>query len=102
MANNSTPGELPAFPISPDLETTDARTGMTMREWYAGMALQGLLAWPRTGWSSTFGFIPASAGPEYCGVGRFMTGGSEVQPDQAATIAFQYADAMLAEAAKPR
>ncbi len=50
--------------------------GMNMREWYAGQALIGLLAFPGADGSDQYG------------------------PDKAASKAFAYADAMLAEAVK--
>ena len=60
----------PAFPLS-DIEWTDARrhnNGMSLRDYFAAAALQGMLAY-------------------YHGYGSFYAAGS----------AYQYADAMLTE-----
>lgn len=55
----------PAFPVG-------SYAGMTLRDWLAGMAMQGLLA-----------------------------GDSSNTPDVCAEWAYKYADAMLAEKSKP-
>lgn len=34
----------PAFPVQSDPLLLDGSTGMTLRDWFAGMALSGLLA----------------------------------------------------------
>ena len=61
-----------AFP-----EHRDGQRGMTLREWYAGQALVGLLAFP-------------SADSE-----------PQLRRDDAARVAYQYADAMLAAREMP-
>lgn len=78
----------PAFPV-PSVYTEDAEKavcvengwgGMTMREWYAGMALQGMLA------RADFAL--------------FIHDDLEMTAKVAAQNAFELADAMLAEARK--
>lgn len=73
-----TEGDKPAFPYYAEISGKEM-IGMTMREWYAGMALKGILA-----------------NQTWCGEG--MRG---LTPDQIARLAalnaFGYADAMLAE-----
>lgn len=64
-----TSGDGAAFPVHPEIEDRDS-LGMTMREWFAGMALSGLMA------------------------NRFP------KDEDAAAHAFRLADAMLAEARK--
>ncbi len=62
------------IPSKPAFPTDDGRdvAGMTLREWYAGKAMAGLL----------------------------MSFGAKLCPIETASDAFSYADAMLAEAAK--
>lgn len=71
-----------AFPV-PDNTATAGEPGMTMREWYAGMALQGLLAAV-----SPDDVLPGNDNPTI----------AEWQ-EHFARVAFGYADAMLAQAA---
>jgi len=76
----------PAFPL-PRATVNDhsSMDGMTLREWYAGQALAGILSNPTWNQESlALAGIPAKV--------RIT--------DVAATMAFEYADAMLAEAAK--
>lgn len=65
-------GHYPAFPCHP----AGGEPGMYMREWYAGLAMQGLLAMHAD---------PTTECPD---------------PAKVAAMAFAYADAMLEEARK--
>lgn len=73
----------PAFPLDPligksHFDDPMAYPGMTLRDWFAGMALKGYL----------------SSGGEY--------GEQAIQnPDTAARWAYDQSDAMIAERAKP-
>ena len=67
--------EQPAFPNNPD-----GAEGLTKREWYAGMAMQG--------------YLSASAGMTSTGPGKV-----NVLITQISEIAFMIADAMLNEEA---
>ena len=67
----------PAFPINRSYFTQDGRLtssdwlpGMSLRDWFAGQALCGFLAWS-------------------------PNNGDQTDPDVAAERAYQYADAML-------
>lgn len=63
----------PAFPVMGVGDYANYATGLTKREWFAGMALQG-----------------------------FLAGNPDIQPakERAAIMAFEYADSMLAESVK--
>lgn len=65
----------PAFPVVVKCldGSTEIQAGMTLRDWFAGKALEGML-----------GGEP----------------GSHLVPPNAAELAFEYADAMIAERAK--
>jgi len=73
----------PAFPVdrehmeAPGYESRTVSDGMTLRQWYAGMALQGMLA--------------ACAHPNALGY---------EPPASAAKTACEYADALIAEDAR--
>lgn len=74
----------PAFPMMRDQSHEERfiiEPGMTLRQWYAGLAMQGMLC---------NGFIPNIVGPD----------GSTLQSDNYAECAFRMADAMLAEGSK--
>lgn len=79
----------PAFPCTNEQftfgnpQTGDAWPGMVLRDWFAGLALSGLLAEPQ----------PDDGEPEL-GLGRNYAA-------NAAAAAYRIADAMLAERAKP-
>lgn len=62
----------PAFPI-PHQNVNFSKPGMTLREWFAGQALAGLL-------TTSGGYVPSR--------------------EQIARIAYEYADAVLAEGNK--
>lgn len=66
--NNSAPENPPAFPTG---GAYSKQSGMTLRDWFAGQALAGMMA-----------------------------GDDEVRPDYCARFAFAVADAMLAERVK--
>ena len=54
----------PAFPFEYNIRNEDdriAHTGMSLRQWYAGMAMQGLLANGKNGDISGWAFIYADA-----------------------------------------
>lgn len=73
-----------AFPSIYDANLDTGGAGMTKREWYASVALTGLLVADR---------LCSIGMPEQAeGYARLM------QPDAAARMAFAYADAMLVEA----
>ena len=63
------PGGGPAFPIPADMQS-NSWPGMTLREWYAGMAFQGMLSSPH---------ISAA-----------------ISDEELAAVAFEKADAMIA------
>jgi len=74
--------DTPAFPVSHGTGSAYfAHPGMTLRDWFAGQALSGLLAEPQ----------PEDGEPEL-GVGRDYAA-------KAAQAAYRIADAMLAERA---
>lgn len=80
----STPAEDQAFPSVYDGNLGTGGGGMTMREWFAGQALIGILANPT--WNRT---------------ALEANGLNEGQAMMAASyLAFRYADSMLAEAKK--
>lgn len=64
------PDGSPAFPAL-GTDRTQFWDGMSLRDWFAGMALQGFLASQHEGWSGT--------------------------QDTTVRFAFEYADAMLAQ-----
>jgi hypothetical protein len=66
----------PAFPnITPDM-CVDGGPGLTKREWFAGMALQGILANPNTGiYSENFSFAITKANAEYMADAMLEEGG---------------------------
>lgn len=66
----------PAFPVSPEIYSGTGLCGMTLRDWFAGQALQGLLACP-------------SLQPNPESMDKYLS-----------EWAFKYADAMLAEREK--
>lgn len=66
-----------AFPHMAAEGHRDYRPGLTKREWYAGQALAGILAFPGT-----------------------INNKYTKDPDQIAALAFQLADAMIAEGSK--
>ena len=69
------------FPCTEANGLNNGVPGMTLREYYAGLAMQGMLC---------NGFIPNIVGPD----------GSTLQSDNYAECAFRMADAMLAEGSK--
>ncbi|WP_081013943.1 hypothetical protein [Pseudomonas putida] len=75
----SKPTGCPAFPV-PGLQDDESFNGMTLRDYFAAKALQGMLPYP---------------GNEMWGSFANMT------PKQAAESAYGYADAMLAARVKP-
>lgn len=68
MSNKLTPENPPAFPFVEPPTTCNLNPGMTLRDWFAGQALQGLLA----------------SGPH------------DINPREYAQDSYEYADAMLA------
>ena len=67
----------PAFPVIDDERTRlpiYSTSGMTLRQWYAGMAMVGITASPKTV--------------------------AKISPDEVAACAYEVADAMLAEREK--
>jgi hypothetical protein len=85
----------PAFPVPPN-STDDAHRsaygsvgapGMSLRDWFAGQALHGILA--------------KSWNPNSSGNGsREWSTSFRIGPNQAASRAYEYADAMLAQRQK--
>lgn len=71
------PANPPAFPLAVDESFQFANDGMSLRDWFAGQALAGLLA------------NPVSFGPHMQG-----------DPDLITSAADTFADAMLAEREK--
>ena len=69
------------FPCTEANGLNNGVPGMTLRQYYAGLAMQGMLC---------NGFIPNIVGPD----------GSTLQSDNYAECAFRMADAMLAEGSK--
>ena len=69
------------FPTTHNGSTLPSMTGLTKREYFAGLAMQGMLC---------NGFIPNIVGPD----------GSTLQSYNYAECAFRMADAMLAEGSK--
>jgi hypothetical protein len=77
-----TEGDEPALPVP--VGYFEGHPGMSMREWYAGRALQGIVSNPS--WNAHY--MALVNVPEECSFAI------------AAKIAYRYADAMLAEGAK--
>ena len=65
-----------AFPLPPATDAESRGAGMTMREWLAAMAMQGIIA------------------------GGMMAASPPLKPKEVAEGAFNMADAMLAQAKK--
>lgn len=78
----------PAFPVG-DQSTHPLLIGMSLRDWFAGMALQGMLA-----------ADSSYSGPRWSGVGtdeRYQRGGGKwVDPAGVSRQAYEIADAILA------
>ena len=66
----------PAFPVNSDNYASPDSTGMTLRDYFAAKAMQGLIASPR---------MPAPA----------HHGGTDVTDSMVADLAYKMADAML-------
>jgi hypothetical protein len=78
MRESSNP---PAFPVGCNTNPDCDAAGMTLRDWFAGMALQGMIASPRL--SHLADNTPCTT------------------PPRLAAFAYELAEAMLAERAEP-
>ena len=63
-----------AFPLPRGIDTTNQTSGMTLRDYFAGQALVGILSFPGT-----------------------IEGESIKNPDKVSRICYVFADAMIAE-----
>lgn len=82
-----------AFPFTETAETDRVAPGLTKRELFAAMAMQGLLA-------ASIGTEDGSSVLLYSGDG--LSFNYHKAPERIATMAAQLADALLAELNKPR